>query len=434
MRRISALTVLFFFLSLPFKLSAESSEFLFGVGIHLAQGRNDGAFVSRLIDEGVFNSYRDDLYWSMVEKSPGRLDFVTSLRRLDALIFASSDKAFPMLILGYGNAHYGGGFPLTDEARAGYVEYVRAAAARYGKHVSAFEIWNEWNIGGGNRKSGGRTGDPGKYVELVVHAAQAIRQNAPGTKVICGAVADLDTRWIRAVLDRGLLTHCDGLSVHPYVYSNGRHAFPEDVFRWLDGVAALVAVAPGGAGKKIYVTELGWPTHIGKGGATEDRAAAFLIQSLALARTRDYLAGLWWYELTNGQDDPADRESNFGLYRRNYERKPAAVALETTAGLIRTARFEARGTVGSSGQWVRFGVDGSTTSIIVLWGRNGEREGYCLQLSEADKVFDVRAGTTFAEPAAAISSADSPVVLRFESSTSLSFREPVRLARNGRCR
>lgn len=434
MRRIRALTALFLFLSLPLGLSAASSEFLFGVGIHLAQGRNDGAFVDRLIEEGVFNSYRDDLYWSMAEKSRGRLDFAASLRRLDALIFASADKAFPMLILGYGNAHYGGGFPLSDEARAGYVEYVRAAAARYGQHVSAFEIWNEWNIGGGNRKSGGRTGDPGKYVELVVSAAQVIRHNAPEVKIICGAVADLDTRWIRAVLDRGLLTHCDGLSVHPYVYSNGRHAFPADVFRWLDGVAALVAAAPGGLGKKIYVTELGWPTHTGKGGATEERAAAFLIQSLALARTRDYLAGLWWYELTNGQDDPGDRESNFGLYRRNYERKPAAVALETTARLIRTARFEANGTVGSSGQWVKFGVNGSTASMIVLWGRNGEREGYCLQITDANRVFDVRAGTTFVDPTVVIPSADSPVVVRFEGTTSLSSAAPVQLARNGRCR
>lgn len=435
MRRIGTLVALFFLLVLPLRLHASQSEFFFGIGVHLAQGRNDGAFVQALIDDGVFNSFRDDLYWSMAEKTKGHIDFAASLRRLDDLVFASSrDKAFPMLILGYGNAHYGDGFPLSEEARLGYVEYARAAAARYGKHVVAFEIWNEWNIGGGNRKFGGRTGDPDSYVTLVVAAAKAIRERAPDARIICGSVAELDTEWIRTVLLRGLLTHCDGLSVHPYVYSNGKHSYPADVFLWLDRVAELVSRAPGGAGKKIYITELGWPTHTGKGGVSEERAANFLVQSLALARTRNYLAGLWWYELTNSHDDPGDRESNFGLYRKGYVPKAAASALDVTAKLIREARFEAQGKIGTSGQWIRFGINQSQESLIVLWGRGGATESYCLQISDGEVVSEVRTDKKLTAENSLIVSSDSPIVIRFYGRTSLSSAEPVRLARNDRCR
>lgn len=434
MNRTGTLTVLLLFLLFPFRLTAAQPDFLFGVAIHLSQGRNDGAFMLKLINEGVFNSYRDDLYWSMAEKSRGRIDFAASSRRLDDLASASSDRAPPMLILGYGNAHYGGGFPLTDEAKAGYMNYVRAAATRYGRLVHSFEIWNEWNIGGGNRKFGGRTGDPIQYMELAVDAAKVIREIAPDVKIICGAVADLDIQWIRVVLDQGLLKHCDGLSVHPYVYSNGKRAYPADVFQWLDRVAELMAVAPGGAGKKMYVTELGWPTHSGKGGVSEEKAAAFLIQSLALARTRDYLAGLWWYELTRGRDDPADRESNFGLYGRNYEPKPASVALEGTAGLIRSARYLAQGTVGSRGRWVKFGVEGSSAAVLVLWGRSGDSEAYCLQIAASDQPVDVRNGSRLERASSPLLSNDTPIVIRLEGAGAQAMSaEPVRLARNGRC-
>lgn len=435
MRRTGALIALvLILLSLPIRLSAAQHEFLFGVAIHLSQGRNDGAFFNQLINRGVFNSYRDNLYWSSAEKSRGKIDFAASSRRLDELDIATSDRAKPMLILGYGNAHYGGGFPLTEEARAGFLNYVRAAAARYGARVHSFEIWNEWNIGGGNRKFGGRTGDPVQYVELAVDTANALRETAPGAKIICGAVADLDTQWIRAVLDRGLLNHCDGLSVHPYVYSNGRRAYPADVFQWLDRVAALMAVAPGGAGKKLYVTELGWPTHQGKGGVSEEKAAAFLIQSLTMARTRNYIGGLWWYELTRGQDDPADRESNFGLYRRDYEPTPSAVALEATAGLIRSAPFLAQGTVGSDGHWVKFGIEGASATLIVLWGRSGSDEAYCLQAAGLVQIVDVRAKARLEVFSFPIPSTDTPIVLRLEGlEHGRVAAEPVRLARNGRC-
>lgn len=414
--------------------AAAQSEFLFGAGTHLALGRNDGAFVQSLIEGGVINSFRDDLNWSMAERSKGEFDFRGPLRRLDELIVSSSKSASPLLILAYGNENYGGGFPLSEQARTGFVEYARAAASRYGKHVFAFEIWNEWNIGAGNRKSAGRHGDPGRYVELVIASARVIRDRAPESKILCGAVTDLDTKWIDAVLKEGMLNHCDGLSVHPYVYSNGRRSYPANVFQWLDRIATMVAEAPGGAGKKIYITELGWPTHTGKGGGPEDRAAAFLIQSLALARTREYVAGLWWYELTDGRDNnPGDRESNFGIYRNNYDHKAAAKVLETAAKLIRSARFVAEGKVGQSGQWVRFNADKSEDPLIVLWGRTGEREGYCLKTAAEDEVLDVISGKKLVDRASMISSSDSPLVLRVSGKTSLSSTAPVVLARNDRC-
>lgn len=425
---------LIFFLALPLQSATAQPEFLFGMGVHLAQGRNDGAFVQRLINGKVINSFRDDLYWSRAERTRGVIDFPSSLRRLDDLIFSSAGKAFPLLILDYGNDNYGGGFPLSEEAKAGFVEYAGAAASRYRDHVFAFEIWNEWNIGAGNRKYGGRHGDPGKYVELVVQTARAIRESAPDVKVICGAVADLDTEWIRNALKRGMLLHCDGLSVHPYVYSNGRGAYPKNVFQWLDGIASMVAEAPGGSGKKIYVTELGWPTHTGKGGFTEENAADFLIQSLALAKSKEYLAGLWWYELTNGKDDnPHDRESNFGVYRKSYDHKAAAAALEATAQLIRSGVFEAEGKIGANGQWVRLGVNQSAETLIVVWGRTGETEGYCLQISNADEVFDVGAKKKLVHGTLLLASTDRPLVLRFGGKTALSSEASVKLARNGRC-
>ena len=55
--------------------SREAAAFQFGVCVHLAMARSDAATVLRLVEEGGFNSIRDDAYWSGVERSEGVLEF-----------------------------------------------------------------------------------------------------------------------------------------------------------------------------------------------------------------------------------------------------------------------------------------------------------------------------------------------------------------------
>jgi polysaccharide biosynthesis protein PslG len=42
---------------------------------------------------------------------------------------------------------------------------------------------------------------------------------------------------------------------------------------------------------------------------------------------RPWVAGVWFYELQDGGDDPANREHRFGLLRRDGSEKPAGCAL-----------------------------------------------------------------------------------------------------------
>ncbi len=127
------------------------APFQFGVGIHVGQNRNSLAETDAAISQARLNSFRDEVFWHRLETRRGVLEFPPSLRDLDRLVTDASKRGVrPLLILNYGNKFYdGGGLLKSAEGIAAYARYVQFVVKHFKGRVDQFEVWNEWNIGGG---------------------------------------------------------------------------------------------------------------------------------------------------------------------------------------------------------------------------------------------------------------------------------------------
>jgi polysaccharide biosynthesis protein PslG len=190
--------------------------------------------------------------------------------------------------------------------------------------VDQFEVWNEWNIGLGSPTR--RPGTAQAYVPVLRAAYQAVKAENPSAVVIGGAVAGIDDRWIEAFGEAGGFQYLDAFSVHPYNYQQERPT-PEADIEHLDALKARVDHFAPGRDLQIYVTEVGWPTHEGPHGSTEATEAANLQRFLLLAKSRSWIAGVWWYDLFDDGDNPHDKENRFGLLSHAGVGKPAFEAL-----------------------------------------------------------------------------------------------------------
>jgi polysaccharide biosynthesis protein PslG len=313
-------------LSLP-----TEKTFQFGVGIHVGMNRNGLPETQRALVHAGVNTFRDEVFWHRLETKPGTLTFPDSLKDLDQLVTETARRGGrPLLILNYGNKLYdGGGLIHSPQGIAGYVRYVRFVVEHFRGRVDQFEIWNEWNIGGGGTPAqrAARYGSPEDYAALLRAAYTAVKSENPSATVIGGAFAGYDYKWIDAFARAGGFQFLDGFSIHPYVFSEGRSGTPESAMRHLDELKARIdALAPGRV-VPLYITEAGWPVHQGSNGVSEQTAAAYLRRFMLLAKSRPWIAGVWWYDLFDDGEDATNKEHRFGLLTRTGAPKPAFQAL-----------------------------------------------------------------------------------------------------------
>lgn len=315
---------------------AASAGFVLGVGTHAGDGRDRSEAIIAGLDglEGV--AIRDSLFWSRVEDRDGFHDApeMDHLDRLVASVAGAGGQV--LLVLAYGNREAGSvGFPDSAGERAAFVRYVRWVVGRYRGRVRFFEVWNEWNAGMGSGKKPPVRGGATDYVKLLADVHAAIKADAPEAVVLAGAIEGLDTEWLRAMMAAGAGQYMDGLSVHPYVHAKGEAGTPERSMAWLDQAWNLVSGDDAFNGKSIYVTEIGWPSVHRAAGVGRTRASDYLVRFVALARTRPWIGGVWWYELRDGGPNPMSREHSFGLTRRSGQPWPAHDAVGRLARLLR---------------------------------------------------------------------------------------------------
>jgi hypothetical protein len=308
--------------------------FQFGVCVHLAMAKSDAATVTRLVEQASFNSIRDDAYWSGVERAAGVLEYparYAESRR--AMRTVAQRGGQPIVILAYGNQFYdGGGFPVSPEGIAAYARYAGFVVGTLRDSVRQFEVWNEWNSGFGSKPKA-RSGSAADYVELLAPAAAAIRAANPDAMVIGGVTAGVDLAWMRELIAAGGLEHLDAVSVHSYTLFR-RHVNPEGAIRSLDKLHALLKEAAPRRNIPVFVTEMGWPTNQGAHGVTERDAAKYLVRFTVLARSRPWIAGVWWYDLIDDGASGANPQHRFGLVRRDVTPKPAFAAARALAPLV----------------------------------------------------------------------------------------------------
>ena len=314
---------------------AAPSSFQLGVGIHVGQNKNDLATTDAALIQGGFTSFRDEVFWHRLETKPGVLEFPASLADLDQLVTRSAQRgAHPVLILNYGNRFYDGGGQLSSDAGiAAYARYVRFVVKHFKGRVDQFEVWNEWNIGGGGTPAqrAARYGSPEDYARVLRAAYVAIKGENPLALVIGGAFAGYDYKWIEAFARAGGFASLDAFSTHPYVFAAGKSGTPEAAIRHLDELKALIDRLAPERNVRVYVTEAGWPVDSGPNGVAEAVAADYLARFMLLAKSRSWIAGVWWYDLFDDGDDASNKEHRFGLISRAGVKRPAFHALEEVA-------------------------------------------------------------------------------------------------------
>lgn len=311
--------------------------FIIGVGTHLLNANKPSTTAMQLVGNAGIQSVRDDAFWSTAEPRPGQLQIAPAWKTY--LANAQAQQLSTLLILGYGNQFYDNNAkPRTPKVKTAFANYVDFVTRGLGKQVDFYEIWNEWDLE--DPTSAPFSSD---YATLIKDTTQQIRAIHPQVKILAGAVSSqgIEGGFADRLVEAGILDTVDGLSLHPYVHCRGPSGNkPESWIAWLRQIDARLSAK---AGKPIalYLTEMGWPSHDGHCGISEQTQAAYLARSFFLAQTLPSIKGMWWYDLINDGNDRQDQEHNFGLLNPDLTAKPAYQTLLAISPTLRQYRYDA---------------------------------------------------------------------------------------------
>lgn len=361
-----------------------------GIGTHFGQARSNEQLFLEWITNSPFQTFRDEIYWGDIETAPGT--FKPSKRALNTLKLineAQKSGIEPLIILDYGNRFYDNGSqPFTDAGRTAFGKYSEWIAQATKGRVNKFEVWNEWNIGGG-KKPRERNGDPVDYVKLVEQTSKAIKKVNPQAEIIGGAIGDdiPNWPWLRKAISAGLLNQIDALSVHIYNHSLPiyRGGAKEMVYR-LEMAQQIIKEAEPNRRIPIYITEIGWPNNEGKWGVDLDDAATQALIFVLEAFQFDYVKGIWFYEFQDRGRDKSEREDNFGFLNADGQEKPVSCVLRSVGKLLKDANLIKSKNQGSSrillyrlangdqllASWSSRTMLGETTNELSIRGSNLE--------------------------------------------------------------
>lgn len=352
---------------------AIAADFIVGAGAHVGQNKVSADSTYALLRYGGFSSFRDEVYWSRLERAKGVLAMPDNLADLDRLLRVKSPEGrlSPLIVLDYGNAFYDEfEAPRSTEAIDAFARYCAYVVRRYGDKVALFEVWNEWNGGMGSRKNPRQKGSAEDYVRLLEKAVPAIRAAAPRAVILGGATAGYDRKWTDDFIRAGGLKWIDGFSVHPYVYNHPLKRLPEEAIGFVEMLEEQLRSGNGGRDVPVYVTEIGWPTHEGKNGVSESLAADYMVRFLALATTLPYVRGVWYHELVDSGNNASDREHRFGIARSDLSPKAALDAAKVVVPILRTGRMRSSGSVRDGVRVVTWDMP-EKDQITAIWSPAG---------------------------------------------------------------
>jgi len=211
-------------------------------------------------------------------------------------------------------------------------QFVYEAGLRYiPKGVTIWEMWNEPNI-----TNFWDQPDVKDYVEkILIPGSNAIRKAASdlGTSVtvISAGLAPAATDgtnisqidFFKGIYENGGKDYFDAAGQHPYCWPLDPSI--ENPFNWFLKTEELrqVMIEQGDLDKKIWGTEMGWPTHLGNNGVSKNQQAQFLSSAFSIWNAWDWTGPLIWYAYNDAGEDATYSEDNFGLTDYDFNPKPA---------------------------------------------------------------------------------------------------------------
>jgi polysaccharide biosynthesis protein PslG len=375
----------------PAQASLGSPPFQVGACTHFSQGKGIVEMNLDSIKGAGIDAIRDEVAWGAIEREKGKLvmpeRFDTYVRR------ASARGLHVLLILDYANRFYDDGDrPRSPEAIEAFCRYSEFVVRHFGNDVRLYEIWNEWDIGIGLPEPHRKGGSPEDYAKLLKAVYPRIKAANPEAMVMAGGSTSGGVKrgWLEGIVKLGALDHCDAISIHSYNYNEKfPHRGPEACSAWMTSVQAMLRGYNDGADVPFYVTEMGWPTHLTKGGTDPQLSASYLARLYLLARTSPSFKGLWWYDFQDDGWNPKYNEDNFGLVRPDLTPKPAYYVLADISQLVGKGQYVGHVATGNEHlrglHFIRDGRDYWT-----LWSADDQDRQVVLETESPDRVLMIR--------------------------------------------
>lgn len=209
-------------------------------------------------------------------------------------------------------------------------------AQRWGAHLRAIEVWNEPNL-----EYSLVARDPAAaYARILKAAYPRIKAVRPQLTVLGGAIAFADGYFLRQLYANGIRGSYDAISFHPY----NEWRDPDDrwqrewrQYTYLPGTEWMreIMVAHGDAGRDLWITETGFSTcspGSSRWCVTEEQQAEYTADNYRIARQWPFVKSVISYNFRNKGSAQDDRESQFGLVRRDFTPKPGYHALRRALG------------------------------------------------------------------------------------------------------
>ncbi len=206
-----------------------------------------------------------------------------------------------------------------------YANFMSQVATRYGKTISAYEVWNEVNC-----VCFYDPVSPSSYADLLKAAYPAIKAADPSATVIAAGLGSVFTvngvtmnpvDYINAMYAASAQGYFDALAFHPYhetlMFSDGA-GVPLSPLTQIQKIYDLM-VANGDAAKKIWITEYGVPTN----NVSEQTQAEFIKNLIDTWQTMSFGGPLFIY--TTRDDQPGS--GKFGVFYADWIPKEAAFVI-----------------------------------------------------------------------------------------------------------
>ncbi len=302
--------------------------------------------------------------WLRTERERGVYDFSW----LDSVVDNLLERGLePWICLCYGNPLYTdfaarifGAVkcpPLGEDARQGWVNYVKATAEHFRGRVKLYEIWNEPELGWKHyfeetKQDYDLLQNAREYAEFSIDTSKAVKEVDPDAKIVGFALAHTRAPYfVNTALRSGLAEHLDYISFHLYSSADWQR---EDVIRALRSLVDMYDPSIG-----LIQGEGGTQSRSDGNGAVKGFAWTPEKQTKILLRTlvtdlhcgvefTSYFSTMDMIEALNGVVGDKSSYLDFGYFgvlgadfdedgvaTGEYTPKPSYYALQTLATLFR---------------------------------------------------------------------------------------------------
>lgn len=282
----------------------------YGVCAHVSRGeeRPIARQEFSLMNQAGIVWVRTDFDWSGVERAPGKWTF----DHLDQVVAWAEEAGICLLpILDYDVPWARPAYKHLDK----WLEYVRRTVGRYKDRLRYWEVWNEPNLEGFWRDKPSAE----NYVTLLRATYQEIKRIDPDLVVLLGGMAGIPWDYLEGIYRAGGRDFFDIMNVHPYRYPRTpeESRLEADILRLRELMSRHADRE-----KPIWITEIGWPTHVGPRGVEPEVQAWMLARSFLLSLDAG-VAKIFWYEFQAPEGKADYNEDHFGIVHRDLKPKPA---------------------------------------------------------------------------------------------------------------